>query len=167
MGIVIPLEWEYNYQDMVKFKTRVTKLTHTDPETQVIDERIESVIIEPYKTEPFFLTYSKQICSLCGMSIFNATIKVLWKILEFTEWDTGVASITVNKREEIMKACNISNTSYYRAVDDLVKAGIIYKDRGSYMINPDMFWKGNAKSRKSLIEAKAKLALIPEYKEGT
>lgn len=49
-------------------------------------------------TEPFFLTYSKQIMALYDMPVFNATTKVFWKLLEFAEWNTGKVFMNINRR---------------------------------------------------------------------
>lgn len=114
-------------------------------------------------TEPFFLTYSKQIMALYDMPVFNATTKVFWKLLEFAEWNTGKVFMNINRRNEIMEVCGIGKTSYYRALDDLVAAGLITKNKDVYTIDERMFWKGDRKTRNELMNARLKITLNPVF----
>ena len=113
------------------------------------------------KAEPFFLTYSKQILALYSTDVLNATTKVLYKILEYAEWNTGKVFMTTDRVEEIMSTCSISRASYHRAIKELIAKGIITKGKGSYTINENMFWKGELKMRDKIIKSKMKVAFIP------
>ena len=140
-------------------KTTAT-LIDKDGAVREITKSVESVKVD---TEPFFLTYSKQIMALYDMPVFNATTKVFWKLLEYAEWNTGKVFMNVNRRNEIMEVCGISKTSYYRAVDDLVAAGIISKDKDVYTIDERMFWKGDRKTRNEIMNAKLKVTFNPVF----
>lgn len=136
--------------------TKTSTATQIDKDGVVrkFTESIESIKVD---TEPFFLTYSKQIMALYDMPVFNATTKVFWKLLEFAEWNTGKVFMNVNRRNEIMEVCNIGKTSYYRALDDLVNTGLITKDEDVYTIDERIFWKGDRKTRTEMINAKLKV----------
>lgn len=141
---------------------RTTTATQLDKDGAVRNYT-ESMEVVKVDTEPFFLTYSKQILALYDMPVFNATTKVFWKLLEFAEWNTGEVIMNVNRRNEIMQVCSISKTSYYRALDELIAAGLITKDKDVYTIDERMFWKGDRKSRKELMNAKLKVTLNPVF----
>lgn len=147
---------------MGKNITRTTTATQIDKDG-VVRKFTESVETIKVDTEPFFLTYSKQIMALYDMPVFNATTKVFWKLLEFAEWNTGKVFMNVNRRNEIMEVCSIGKTSYYRALDDLVAAGLVTKDKDVYTIDERMFWKGDRKTRTEIINAKLKVTFNPVF----
>lgn len=123
------------------------------------------------ETEPFFFTYSRQIVALYGLSCFSAATKVLWKFLEFAEWNTGKVYMDTLRRNEILEDCNISKSSYERAIRELLSADIITRSSSSFIINPSMFWRGDRAMRKKLMdEAVMKLSFTPMFEgseEGT
>lgn len=133
----------------------------------VVRKFTESMEVIKTDVEPFFLTYSKQILSLYNLSVFNVTTKVFWKFLEFAEWNTGEVIMNINRRNEIMQVCGISKTSYYRALDELIKAGLLTKNKDVYTIDERMFWKGDRKSRKELMNAKFSMTINPIFLDPT
>lgn len=145
-------------------------------ETECIDTNLETGEIRHYtnkkelvkvEVEPFFFTYSKQILALYGMSVFNATTKVLWKLLEIAEWNTGKVFMNPERRKEIMQLCNISRPSFDRAIRELAEVGIIAKQGSTYMIDSQMFWKGDKASRDKLIkEARLKVSFSPVFNDS-
>ena len=150
---------------MGKYITRNVYNQRVDKETGEIMEYVEKVEVTRKDAEPFFLTYSKQIMALYGKSIFNATTKVLWKFLEFAEYNTGKVYMTAERREEILNDCDIKKTSYHRAVNELIEEGLLTKNKDTYTINEDMFWKGDRKAREELKNAKLQIAFSAIFNE--
>lgn len=150
---------------MSKYTTRSIKSENQDPETGEITAYTERVEVIKNEMEPFFLTYSREILALYGKSIFNATTKVLWKLLEFAEYNTGKVYITTERRLDIMNVCGISRASYDRAVKELVEAEIIKKEGNTYTMRADMFWKGDRTERKKLLTARLKVSFSPIFEE--
>lgn len=140
------------------------ELTEVDNDG-VLRKHTQSMEVVRVDTEPFFLTYSKQIMALYDMPVFNATTKVFWKLLEFAEWNTGEVIMNINRRNEIMKVCSISKTSYYRALDELITAKLITKNKDVYTIDERMFWKGDRKTRDNLIKARFSMTIQPIYQQ--
>lgn len=101
--------------------------------------------------------------ALYGKSIFNVTTKVFWKLLEFAEYNTGQVYMNTVRREEIMRICGISRTSFDRAIRELVEADIITKDRDTYTIDENMFWKGDRKAREAIKKARLKVSFSPVF----
>lgn len=153
---------------MSKFTTVEQRYRRTDPSTGEVVEQYNSKEVVLTQTEPFFLTYSKQILALYRTDVLNATTKVLYKMLEFSEWNTGKVYMGGDRVEEIMQTCNISRASYQRAVKELINIGILIKGKGSYTITEDMFWKGEIKMRNKIRNARMKIGFTPilENPEG-
>ena len=101
--------------------------------------------------------------ALCGKSIFNSTVKVLWKLLEFAEYNTGKVYMNANRVKEIMDVCGIGRATYTRAIVDLVEEGIIEKDGTTFTIDENMFWKGDRETRERVKLARLKVSFSAEY----
>ena len=83
---------------MSKYSTRTHYSQYVDMQTGEVREATKIVDVVKNEAEPFFLTYSREILALYGKSIFNATTKVLWKLLEITEYNTGKVYVTAERR---------------------------------------------------------------------
>lgn len=151
---------------MSKFSTRTRSSRHLDMKTGELRESTDIVEVVKNEVEPFFLTYSREILALYGKSIFNATTKVLWKLLEIAEYNTGKVYVTTERRNNIMSICGISRASYDRAVRELVEAEIMTKEGNTYTIRHDMFWKGDRDERRKLLNARLKVSFSPVFDEA-
>lgn len=148
---------------MSKYITRRVKNERKDPKTGDVLEYTDRQEVIKTEVEPFFLTYSREILALYGKSIFNATTKVLWKLLEIAEYNTGKVYVTTERRNSIMDVCGISRASYDRAVRELVEADIMTKEGNTYTIHENMFWKGDRDERKKLLNARLKITFSPIF----
>lgn len=147
-----------------KFLYEETEYQHTDTDTGEITGYTSKKELVKIEVEPFFFTYSKQILALYGMSVFNATTKVLWKLMEIAEWNTGKVFMNPERRKEIMDICGISRASFDRAIRELTDVGIVEKRGQTYTIDSMMFWKGDRASREKIIkEAKLKVSFSPVF----
>ncbi len=150
---------------MKKFVTKEYTGMRIDPNTGEVLEYSQRKEIIKADSEPFFLTYSKQILALYDSTILNATTKVLYKIMEFAEFNTGKVYMNAERVEEIMNVCSISRASYHRAIKELVDIGIITKNRNTYTIAENMFWKGDRKMRDDIINSKLMVSFSPVFEE--
>lgn len=147
-----------------RFLMEETECSQTDKETGEILSYVNKKELVKVDIEPFFFTYSKQILALYGMSVFNATTKILWKLLEIAEWNTGKVFMNPVRRKEIMQICGISRASFDRAIRELADIGIIKREGTTYTINSVMFWKGDRAGREKLIkEARLKVSFSPVF----
>lgn len=150
---------------MGKYLISSFETEQVNKETGELIKRTKSVSVESKKLEPFFLTYSKEIMALYGRSIFNATTKVLWKLLEYAEYNTGKVYMNAERIKEVLQDCNISKSSYYRSIDELRDAGIIEVRKNTFTIAENMFWKGDRKSRENLKRARMRVTFNPVFAE--
>ena len=92
------------------------------------------------------------------------TLKVLIYLMEIAEFNTGKVLLTTGQRTKLCEVVGISKPALSRAIRELVVAGAIAKTyltngqtgeqmeiKGEYMINPEMFWKGDQSTRKQLV----------------
>lgn len=151
---------------MSKFFVEEYKGRRVNTATGEIHEFSEHKSVQLKKTEPFFQVYSQQILALYSTDVMNATTKVLYKMLEYAEWNTGKVFMTADRVDEIMSSCNMSRASYHRGVKELISKGIITKGKGSYTIAENMYWKGDMKMREDIMKAKMKITFTPVLEEN-
>lgn len=151
---------------MSKFLVEEYKGYRKDPDTGKVMEFSQHKSVQIKKTEPFFQVYSQHILALYSTDVMNATTKVLYKMLEYAEWNTGKVFMTADRVEEIMSSCGMSRASYHRGVKELITKGIITKGKGSYTINENMYWKGDMKMREDIIKAKMRVTFTPVLEGG-
>lgn len=150
---------------MKKFTVVEHKGQRYNPETGEVYEYSEQKSIIRTDVEPFFLTYSKQILALFDSEVLNSSTKVLYKLLEYAEFNTGKVYMTPERVDELMASCGISKSSYYRAVNELINIGVISKNKGTYTIAESMFWKGDRKVRDEIINSKLMVSFSPVFNE--
>lgn len=151
--------------NMKKFLVQSLETTKVDKETGEILRSTKSTSVIRQDVEPFFFTYSKQILALYGKNVFNVTTKVLYKLLEFADNNTGKVYMNSDRVQEILDICKISKRSYYRAIEELKEDGIISGDKSTFTIAENMFWKGDRKTREKLMKARLKVTFDPIYDE--
>lgn len=124
--------------------------------------------------DPFYMTFIDYVKWIYGLTTIT-TLKVLYKLLEIAEYNTGEFSLSPGKRQEIMESIGIKKSAFTQALNQLVEAGAIEQKikvdehgtpitttdpdtgeqvneivRGEYRVSPEMFWKGELKKRTEL-----------------
>lgn len=101
---------------------------------EVVKQSVSKTFTVKKETEPFFLTYSKYMSVLYNLTSLSA-VKILWKFLEQSQYNTEDVFITPQRKQQIIKELGISSSIYTKSLNMLAKAGIITGGRGSYKIN--------------------------------
>lgn len=122
--------------------------------------------------DKFYMTFIDYVKWIYGLTTIT-TLKVLYKLLEIAEYNTGEVSLSPGKRQEIMESIGIKKSAFTQALNQLVESGALevkYKTdkdtgelipvRGEYRISPEMFWKGELKKRTEL-----KVTIETKYEE--
>lgn len=128
---------------------------------QVRDYR--KVIEIDVQEDPFYLTFIRYVGWMYDIR-GNVALNVMAKLMEFAEFNTGIVNLSPIMRQRIKEDVGIESSALTRAIALLVEKGAIrqttYVDkktgevkaaRGEYVINPQMFWKGELSKRKGLI----------------
>lgn len=122
----------------------------------------KKLIVHKTEDEPFYLTFLKYVSWIYGMTGV-VPIKLVNKFMELAAFNTGRISLTSGKKQEIIEELGISEVAFYKSMNLLLEQDIIRKhnvvdsktgeikwSRGEYLINPDIFWKGELNKRKEL-----------------
>ena len=127
---------------------------------ELIQETTSKVFTVKKEVEPFFLTYSRFMSILYNLNSL-AAIKILWKFLEIAKYNTGEVFITPQIKKNIIESLKISLSIYNKSIVTLKEAEIISGERGLYVINPKIHWKGDFKTREKLIQSGIKVTIQP------
>ena len=128
-------------------------------ETQYVDESTGQLIVTTTSRthkikvteETFFMTYISLLQPLYQLEHLS-DIKLIVKFCELAEFNTGRVSLSTAKRAEVCKQLDISTSNFSKYIKRLKDKTLISGDKGEYTINPDIFWKGDKKSRAALLK---------------
>ena len=69
------------------------------------------------------------------------------------EFNTGVVYLPAPRMKEMSEFLNMPKQSIYNSIGQLKKLGLLTGERGKFMINPEIFWKGDIQTRRQLLES--------------
>lgn len=122
--------------------------------THVYDSKsiLKEVFNKPNKNEDkFYMTFIDYMNLIFKVKPEAAKSLLAW-VRQHAEYNTGKISISAADRKNICKELNISNnciTNYLRSLKTL---NLINGEKGTFMINPEVFWKGELAARKNLLK---------------
>ena len=136
------------------------KFLSTKTEQKTIDEYGREISIVSQQThvvkcdqeDQFYMVYFKNLASYFQIN----SVKELYLIstmCSMAEYNKGRVSITTDDRKKLCELYNMIPSQYSRYIKDLIKKGLISGEKGTYYINPGIFWKGDRSSRKELLES--------------
>lgn len=135
---------------------------HTTPDGNTYGVTSKKLLVHKTEDEPFYMTFLKYVGWIYGLSGVSQ-IKILNKLMEKAQFNTGIVSLTTGEKWEIIDELGISEVGYYKSMKQMIDSDILRKayrvdkktgeqieKKGEYIINPDMFWKGELNKRKEL-----------------
>ena len=103
------------------------------------------------KEDNFYMTFIDYVAPFYNLKSDNARKLLVW-MCEHAEFNTGKVSLTTKKRQEIAETINISSNTITNNLSVLKKAGLISGEKGEFVINPQIFWKGDLNTRRKFLE---------------
>lgn len=123
-----------------------------NPET---GEIVTLVSAKEYSTkvesDKFYMTFIDYIAPLYKIKSENAR-KILAWMCSHAEYNTGVVSLTTADREQMASEIDICSNTITNNLSTLKKLGLISGEKGKFQINPQIFWKGDTKTRRELLK---------------
>ena len=68
------------------------------------------------------------------------------------EYNAGKVSLPTQERSRLCELLNISNNALTNNLSVLKKLKLISGERGEFLINPQIHWKGDTKTRSRLLQ---------------
>lgn len=120
-----------------------------DPVTGELRRWVKKYSIK-VKAENFYLTYIDNMSGYFCLTS-SADKSVLAYLCSIAEYDTGRAFIQPDDRKSACIEIGISIQQFSNSIGKLKSLHLVTGSGGFYMINPAIFWKGNSKTRSSLL----------------
>lgn len=127
-----------------------------DKETgEEISQTIQKEFYEKVKSEEhFFMTFIDVIAPWFGLKPESAKAVLMW-MNQNAQWNTGIVLMPQKVRDAVCTKLNISQQTLSNCLTALKKSKLISGEKGEFRINPKIFWRGDAASRKALLKNKA------------
>ena len=124
--------------------------TQVDKETGEIVTQIKRYAVK-VSTEDFYMTF---FTSLAGFFELKSAIdiKVMVKMCEYAQFNTGQVDLSPASRQELCDYLKISKQQLTNALRSLKAKSLLAGDKGRFMVNPSVFWKGSTDARARLLE---------------
>jgi len=120
-----------------------------DPKTGELKRWVKKYSIK-VKSENFYMTYIDNLSGYFCLTS-SADKSVLAYLCTIAEYDTGRAFLDPDDRKSACLDLGICNQQFSNSIRKLKELRLITGSGGFYMINPAIFWKGNSKTRSSLL----------------
>ncbi len=98
--------------------------------------------IQTKSEDRFFQVYYETLASFYDLR-YTDDLKLLIKLAQLAEWNTGKVLLPSSIREEICTSLAIHTTNLSKSLKRLKEKDLIQGERGVFVINPSVFWKGD------------------------
>lgn len=103
------------------------------------------------KESDHFIVYTDNLSSFYNLKSENARKLLVWLCCH-AEWNTGEVNLTAADRSIITEELKICNNTITNNLQSLKKLNLISGEKGKFIINPQIFWKGDTKTRGQLLK---------------
>lgn len=150
---------------MLKFNT-LTQREVLNPETgeyEVVE--YSKTFTTKVKEDTFYMTFIDYISPLYGLKPDKARELLVW-MCSNAEYNTGKVSMPTAARKKITEELDISSNSITNYLRKLKELKLISGEKGEFIINPQVFWKGELNARKALLkDSKLRITFSIDSKE--
>lgn len=136
---------------MGKFNTLTTReIINPDTGELTVVETCKSFTTK-IEEDTFYMTFTEFISPFFNLNSDNAKNLLVW-MLNHAEFNTGKVWLTTANRKKISQDINLSNNTITNCLKVLKEKRLISGEEGSFIINPQIFWKGELAARKELLK---------------
>ena len=138
---------------MAKFNQVFTK-EYVNPETGEVQEiEIEKTFTYKISPDQFYMIFLGHFSTQLGLKSNTAKNLLMW-FCEHAEFNTGKVLLPTAIRKELCETLNISSTNLANNIRLLKNANLITGSNGVFIINPQIFWKGDITTRNKILRDK-------------
>lgn len=134
-----------------KIKRTKTYIKESVENGRVIDTTVTQEYKTAVNTDNFFMVFFENMGSFLGLKRMSDA-RLIACMCKLADFDTGRVLLTKEIREQLCKDCQVQYSNLSRSLTRLVSAGLLTGGKGTYTINPNIFWKGTTKSRTEILK---------------
>jgi hypothetical protein len=136
---------------MKKFEQVVHREQIDTATGEILSYETTKVFTKKVSAEKFYITYIDYVSPLYNLKSDTAKDILSWMCCH-AEWNTGKVALTTNTRKDLCSELNISPNTLTNNLAKLKATKMISGEKGDFIINPQIFWKGDAKARDKMLE---------------
>lgn len=137
---------------MGKFNT-LTQREIVDPETgEITTLEVSKTFTTKVSQDSFYMTFIKFISPFYNLKSETSQKLLVW-MCEHAEFNTGRVLLPTDIRKQITEELKLSNNAITNNLKKLKEFKLITGSNGVFIINPQIFWKGDLKVRETLLKS--------------
>jgi len=99
----------------------------------------------------FFMIYVDYLAAFYSLKYADDKNLII-KFCQICQFDTGIVYLSSALRREIEVELNLLSSNFSRSLKRLKEKGIITGEKGKFVINPELYWKGNNNTRNQILK---------------
>jgi hypothetical protein len=120
----------------------------------VVKVDTQKTFTEKVSPESFYMTFIGYMSPLFNLHSDVARSILDWMCMR-AEYNSGVVDLSASKRQKMCQDLSITSNQVTNNLRKLKELGLITGDKGEFTINPEIFWKGDTKTRQQVLEGKS------------
>jgi hypothetical protein len=121
---------------------------------EVVKVDTQKTFTEKVSPESFYMTFIGYMSPLFNLHSDVARSILDWMCMR-AEYNSGVVDLSASKRQKMCQDLSITSNQVTNNLRKLKELGLITGDKGEFTINPEIFWKGDTKTRQQVLEGKS------------
>lgn len=121
---------------------------------EVVKVDTQKTFTEKVSPESFYMTFIGYMSPLFNLHSDVARSVLDWMCMR-AEYNSGVVDLSASKRQKMCQDLSITSNQVTNNLRKLKELGLITGEKGEFTINPEIFWKGDTKTRQQVLEGKS------------
>lgn len=121
---------------------------------EVVKVDTQKTFTEKVSPESFYMTFIGYMSPLFNLHSDVARSILDWMCMK-AEYNSGVVDLSASKRQKMCQDLSITSNQVTNNLRKLKELGLITGEKGEFTINPEIFWKGDTKTRQQVLEGKS------------
>jgi hypothetical protein len=135
----------------MKLKNQINQQVLDRTTGEIVEVTTQKTYSIKMDSDKFFMTFIETVAPIYKLRSLS-DLKLMIKFCTITQFNTGKIIISPALRKEICEELNISTNMFSISLRSLLDKQLIYGEKGSYIINPQLHWKGTIDSRNQLMK---------------
>lgn len=114
----------------------------------------QKTFTEKISPDNFYMTFIGYMSPLFHLHSDVARSILDWMCMR-AEYNSGVVDLSTSKRQKMCSDLSITSNQVTNNLKKLKELGLITGEKGEFTINPEIFWKGDTKTRQQVLEGKS------------
>lgn len=121
---------------------------------EVVKVDTQKTFTEKIAPESFYMTFINYMSPLFNLNSDVARNVLDWMCIR-AEYNTGIIRLSTTDRVDMCSDLSITNNQITNSLKKLRDLNLITGEKGKFTINPEIFWKGDTKTRQQVLEGKS------------